>query len=465
MIPYTWESPCSLINLNMKRIVVKIGLSKLGLFSFRTMASALILLALLSSCTRPENELGLNLQPEGDLLSTYYTDTMPMITSVVKMDSLMSSGASSVILGNYYDPVFGHTRASFFAQLRLTTNGIAAPDVYEIDSVVLAMVYTGNLYGSLRPQYLEVFEMTDTLSSSADSTYYTNSFPAFDNSMNLVDPGHEVQYMDIDQAFIEDGDSLLPQIRIPLRKSLGERFFSEYPDSVANNTIFSQYFEGLYVRSRTDDAACVNFNLNNSDSRVTIYYRDLSGEQPDTLSYVFSFGTLSKKFTHFEHQYTPASLYALDTYNSLPNQEECYVQAGAGLMTRIEFPDIMSVNDYEGRAVNLARLYLPVSDLSNGRCCPIQDQLLLYGVDDDGKREALPSNWDINVVLEPLNNRYRINITRWVQDVLNGNRPNNGLYLVSVNGSVSVNRVVLNGPEFDVSDPSKNMRLELAFSN
>lgn len=459
MILFIWESPCSLINLNMKKILKKNSLSHLGLFSF---CAALVLI---TSCKRPENEIGLDLQPEDDLLSTYYTDTVEIQTSSVRMDSLKSSGTSSVVLGNYYDPIFGHTRASVFTQVRLSTNGIPVPELYEVDSVVLSMVYTGNYYGSISSQYFSVFEMSDTLYASADTAYYTNSYPAFDSSVNLVDPGKEVHYTYLDEFVIDDGDSLLPQLRIPLRKELGERFFSEDPDSTASNTIFRQYFEGLHIRSETDDAACVNVDLNHSQSRITIYYRDLSGTEEDTLEYLMAFGTLAKKFTHFEHQYTPASLYKFDSFDTIPGQQKCYIQAAAGIMTKVEFPELTEYNEYQGRAVNLARLYLPVADESNDKCCNIPDQFLLYGVGDDGAPEALPFNWDVTVLLEPENNRYRINIARWVQEVLDGERPNNGLYIIPVSGSVSVNNAILNGPQFSESELAKNMRLELVFSN
>jgi hypothetical protein len=40
---------------------------------------------------------------------------------------------------------------------------------------------------------------------------------------------------------------------------------------------------------------------------------------------------------------------------------------------------------------------------------------------------------------------YRFNIARYIQQVLTGEKNNNGLYLLAGNGSINANRVVLGG--------------------
>jgi hypothetical protein len=55
---------------------------------------------------------------------------------------------------------------------------------------------------------------------------------------------------------------------------------------------------------------------------------------------------------------------------------------------------------------------------------------------------------------------YRFNITRYIQAVLSGTVPDNGVQLVAASNGVTANRVVLSGPEH----PDRPMVLNLTFT-
>src|SRR5438128_2241993 len=81
---------------------------------------------LFSSCKDPE-ELGLEVIPSSDQLALLSTDTLTLMTRTVKEDSLqtypvlnaLGNSLTSQLLGNYRDPVFGKSDASFYTQVKL----------------------------------------------------------------------------------------------------------------------------------------------------------------------------------------------------------------------------------------------------------------------------------------------------------------------------------------------------------
>ncbi|MBL7941962.1 MAG: DUF4270 family protein, partial [Flavobacteriales bacterium] len=224
---------------------------------------------------------------------------------------------------------------------------------------------------------------------------------------------------------------------------------------------------GLTVRSATPDAGVFNLDLALSDAGVTIYYRDLDDVEPDTTSYEFVIGDLAPRFTHLAHSYIGSDLQGLSETSPLDAQVLGYVQAGASCKTHITLPYIDALKA-EGRVISKAELVVPVEDMYNSRYAP-QDQLFVLTKNEDGEDSVLPdqvsAHHDIGGVFEPDTLQYRFNITRWVQQVLTGDVPNTGLYLVSSNSGVSVNRVVVHGPQFDLADPTRNMRLLLTFTD
>jgi len=132
---------------------------------------------------------------------------------------------------------------------------------------------------------------------------------------------------------------------------------------------------------------------------------------------------------------------------------------------RIDFPTIMDLNDYDGRTVNRAELVVPVEDTYDGRYA-LPSLLFLLTEDEDGNLVGLPdqlsSSVNIGGAYNSTRDAYVFNISRYVQNLLNGEQALNSVYLVSNNASVSVNRVLVNGPE-SLSD--NQMRLILTFSN
>lgn len=426
----------------------------MGLFSL----FAIVLLA--TSCKRPDNELGESLLPGTDDMSTLQSDTTTLIATVVQEDSIRTDELSSVMLGSYIDPVLGNTVASFSTQVRLSTTSPEFPADAVIDSVVLSLVYTGNFYGRLNSQQLFIYELNEDL--ILDSTYYTNTKHDTKND-NLVKTGWERYHFRPEDLVVVGTDSVIPQLRVHLEESLGYSLFSASEDQLASNDAFLEFFKGLYVATAAGDGCVANFDLIDSDSKLSVYYRyDNEGEE-DTTRYHFNITSECAYYTHVDHIRTGTALSALSTSQTVDGNVNTYVQAAGSMKTRIDLPFIDDYNQYENKSINRAELIIPFEDDER---YPAQSNMFLVYEDADGDFNLLPDQvlGTIDGYGDFDSDYYTFNISLYLQKILNGEIESEGLYLISRNAGVSVNRCRLHGPNHTPGTPSENMRLILTFS-
>ena len=436
--------------------------------SRRLRAAALFLLTVAISttgCKKPEQNIGLGIQPEEDILNAHYTDTATVDAYTLIEDSLRMDDFSRNILGNQLDPIFGKSSASIFTQFRLTSSNVDFGDIdlLEVDSVILSIAYGDDVYGNSNPQYFSVHEIEEQL--FIDSTYYSNEALAF-NPINLVENTFEPTAIDPTASTVVDGETVTGLLRIPLTTSLGDQLIAASgTDSLSNNVIFSEFFEGLYIRSRTIDAALLQLDLTNAASNMTMYYRR-TGADADTLEYVFDLNANCARFTSWEHDYTQ-NLTPLQTADTLLADPYTYVRAGACVKTGIRFPFLNDFNSDTSLIVNKAELIVPAVVLGGDRF-PNQGFLFTRTLDADGETVELPDaltfSFNQGGDYDEVNQEYRFIVTRYIQELIKGERPDRGMTLISNNGAVSARRVVLNGPSVSTDDSSQNMRLILTYS-
>ena len=204
------------------------------------------------------------------------------------------------------------------------------------------------------------------------------------------------------------------------------------------------------------------------ESKITLYYHNSNATNNDTLSYDFSLGSVAR-FNHFEHNYTTVNTF-LNNQINLPTPAQnatVFVQSMAGVRTKIEFPYLMNwVND--GLiGVNKAELLINVdtSDATyNKDTFAVPAALILFGINDDGTTFAIPDAFEGATYFGGTYNsttvQYHFNIARYIQQVLDGKRNNNGLYLLASNGAVNANRVVLGG----ATSTTRPMKLNLTYT-
>lgn len=416
-----------------------------------------------SSCKDPENT-GLEILPSSDLLNVSYSDTATINSFTVREDSLSASGNSANLVGSYTDPLFGISRAGFFTQLAPLTNSPNFGVEAQADSVVLSLAFSG-FYGDTTtgvatlPQTFQVYQVTQDLFK--DTTYYSNakiSFGTLLGSQTLTPSTTDSVWM--------YGKYEAPQLQIHLDTA----FFRNYilnqsgQSSLASLSSFQTYFKGIYVTTDTTQNPgnrIFYFNLASTISRLHVYYHnavdtgvyDLQMDAKNTCSTI----------NHFEHNYvgTPVASQLADSSLGVTN---VYLQAMAGLKTKIKMPYLKNYLSIGRIAINKAELILTVDDNFIQGYGPVT-QLAVQGIDSLGNGiftgDYFESITFRGGTYNSSTKEYSTNITRYVQQVLTGKVKDYGLYLVVYGGSVFANRSVLTGSSL-LSD--KRIKIKITYS-
>jgi hypothetical protein len=416
------------------------------------------------SCKKPTDLQADGLLPQEDVLFSNQSDTSSIVSYIVREDTLSTDELSANLLGSYTDEIFGRTVASFATQFVLAGASPIFPAAFEVDSVIFSVAYTGYSYGSLGEGYLSVRELSADLPKTGEFNSKYNA-PVLNENL-LANASQTFQFKPKTFLFGTE-DSLAPQLRIPLKTSLGTRLIQPTdPAALESDENFQAYFKGLKVEAGSYPMGVVALDLTNINTKITVYYRFDNGGLADTTFYEFPVTSDCGRYSRLQHFYqyaTQPELQALSTTDTLASQAMLYLQAGAGTKTKIELPHLLDLQMNEGRIVNKAELIVPFEPYS--KYAPTS-QIFIFYQNSEGTLVALPDQFSGNIGggLEELNKRYRLNITQYIQKVISGELENAPLYIVSGAAGVSVNRTVLHGPEFsDVA--SENMRLIITYSN
>lgn len=433
----------------------------------------------LTSCNE-SSVVGLDVQPTNDLLNVGYQDTTTLYTRTVKGDSLItdesliSSGIG--LIGKYIDPVFGISSAAMYTQVRLPSD--ITPTSFGTspicDSIILSLIYEGSFYGKKEKvnQKLNVYQLTQSMSTS--STYYSNNTLS-KSSTDLTAAGGYIfkpkTGSSLSDSVLVNGVKLKPQLRAPLDNTFGQLLLNnQTTGNLSSNASFQSFFNGIYITTEnttglaTEEGDILHFKM--GESKIILYYHNSAN---DSLSYDFSLGSVAR-FNHFDHDYTGA-VSDLTTQFITPTQTQnttVYVQSMAGAKTKIEFPYLMNWLDMGAIAVNKAELVINV-DTSiatyNIDTFAAPAALIIYGINDDGTTYAIPDAFEgatyFGGTLSSGTLQYRFNIARYIQQVFNGDRNNNGLYILASNGAAHGNRAVLSG---GATGSARPIKLNLTFT-
>ena len=423
-----------------------------------------LLLFAISGCKKPTDLQADGLLPQEDVLYANQSDTARILSYIVREDTLSTDELSACLLGSYTDETFGRTLASFSTQFVLSGANPSFPETFEVDSVIFSVAYTGYSYGSMGEGYLSVKELSADLpkSGSFNSSY---NAPVMNENL-LADASQTFQFKPKTYLY-GIADSLAPQLRIPLKTSLGNRLLQP-ADTTAldSDENFQAYFKGLKVEAGSYPMGVVALDLTNINSKITVYYRFDNGGLADTTFYEFPVTSDCGRYSRLQHFYqyaTQPELQELVTTDTLANQAMTYLQAGAGTKTKLVLPNLLDLQMSEGRIINKAELIVPYEP--DSRYAPTS-QIFIFYQNSEGTLVALPDQFSGTVGggVEEGNKRYRLNITQYVQKVISGELENAPLFVVSGAAGVSVNRTIIHGPEFS-ENHFENLRLVITYSN
>lgn len=402
--------------------------------------------------------------------------TIPLESYHDTLDSLPTSKVAYMMAGIMNDPVFGIAMSSFYAQPHLTTASLSFtnPSDYVVDSVVLYLAYQAN-YGPVTvPITLKVFELTSDI--YIDSTYY--HFSQIPVKPYLI--GAVSYKPNLTDSPIVEGIKRSPLLRIPLKKSLGKKIIQH--GQFSSNDDWKAFFKGICVQpdiytyidednqifaSKTlsgpifpppGQGFITSFNLVNTDSRIIMYYRQLSTGTQAT--YSFNFPVSAARFNHFKIY--PNGSQAYSSLTTPVDTTAAYIQSMHGIYLNLRLKNLENLKS-KNYYVNKAELILPVNNSLTGSYL-LPERLTMAFVDSTGNNYQIP---DFQEGLTFFDGTYHsdiqayvFNITRYIHQKLNAGLIDDHLAVYVSGRAIQATRVVLNNEKHPVNP----MQLKLYIS-
>ncbi len=431
--------------LNPRFYGVFLTLLKRGLFG-------LTLLLMVNACEESD-KIGLDLIDNNASLNTL--DTLTIRAMTFPDDTVPTNFTSNNYLGVLDDPVFGKTRASIYTETRLPQSELFLGENPELDSLHLVLAYTGDFYGSLGTfQNLQVYELTENFPET-DTLFSHMEIPYAPEPITKDPEGFFFRPLPSDSMMV---DSVMqePQIRIPMSDDFAQKFI-DANDTEAYETVpnYLDTFKGLYIEVDEDiDGLGSKYQLDmvRFRSALELYYQN----DDDTLQQMqrFPINEFAKRINHMErfgYENTHEALKA-----QIHNQDQTaadsllFLQSLGMLRVDIHFPFLEDLADIDNLLINKAELIMPVAEGYTSDELPATENISLLRYDEEGEMFFLSDQMEgagyFGGQLDEDRNRYTFNITRHLQDLIDGVQDDQGLALVVDGASEDASRVVLHGP-------------------
>jgi len=408
----------------------------------------------ISACTEEADKIGLDIQPPGDRLHLFETDTITALAYSVREDSVRTDEITYSLLGSYFDPVFGMTTASFYSEFRLSIATLDFGESPVMDSLVLSLAYHSIWGDSTTIQTFRVFEMTENI--HFDSAYYSTTVTAYDQQNELG----SVSVIPSTDSILIDTVKHAPVLRIRLNQRLADKLLSGTSENFVSNDNFRQFFKGLYITADpvnvSGHGAIVTFNVLSENTSLIAYYRN---QEEDSLQYTFSITSASARYGRYNHynyeNADPTFRQQVIEGNTELGRNIIYLQPLGGVKTYLKFPSLNTLGskiksgEIGTISVSEARIYF--TNAEPEFALPVPSRLILAQIiNDKGSTIFLDDHQEGDSYFDgfyrPNQNKYRFRLSQYVQNrLLNPESEDFGLALLIPSASLVAERVILKG--------------------
>lgn len=308
------------------------------------------LLAVLVGCNDDITEVGETLSPTEDAVNAKM-DTLNIEASTVMADSVFSR-STYTLLGDLQDPVYGHLKTDYIAQLQGARGFKFAhePKDGKIDSIEMVISYGGIVGDSTAWMRASVFEVKSKL----PRTYY---------STDISDLIKDKKFLGATtyQAIRNRGGE--HEVRIKLPKALGQKIYDLSKQGTTafdtDESFYQNILGGLYVTTTTGTGNILSVYNN----RVDIYYqhkhtyKDKEGQ--DSVGWMDAF----ESFTNTKRQIL-VNHFEYEGNKKLVEEGQgsyTYIKSPAGVLTKLritkeDLQKLVTNNKQARRVVNQAIL-------------------------------------------------------------------------------------------------------------
>lgn len=417
------------------------------------------MLAAVVACEEPK-EIGLAPTNEVGVL---YTDTLTITRTTAQFDSVRSNDQSTLLVGRYTDPTFGQVQAKSYVALQQsaafvvndsnTTNPTPASRII-LDSTRLIVSLSGVWYGDTSvPHEIVVTRMADSLRRSQN--YDISSVVPVSNQIIA-------RRTILPRPLSADTSTI-----IPIDNSIGRELLA-----LANSNASTLNSSGTFVDPngfRQQITRDFQFSLGGSSSAsvlgfspsntgILVYYH-VEGEKTAFRGPKY-FPFSGKRFNQLTASRANTPLSTLRPGQSLTTTVtgRTYAQPGTGITTKLAFPSLKALLQSGRLAINRADLivtplaaedakrplprYLALAEIDGNNRLIRSDlstgAVRLFTVQTQGPISRSPVYYTAAQVqpLDPRTNSYTFQVAGYLQSIVSGVSPNNGLAILtpSVNG-------------------------------
>ncbi|MGX1929921.1 DUF4270 family protein [Flagellimonas sp. 2504JD4-2] len=271
-------------------------------------------------------------------------DTLTVETSTMKLDSVVTSQSSRMLVGKYEDPVFGTVTAA--SHMGLIPSGYTIDIEAEYDSIALYLNYDGYYYNdTITTNTIQVKRLLNTLRpSEGDAFYNTTTVDYFEDNLGVF--SYRPRPVEADT------------LELRLNDEFGNDLFNRLQEkSITNIDEFKDYFKGMALVPGTDDnGAIIGFSKEPGAGFLRLYF-STSEETERVQDHIDFIPNLSETPVPFFNQIIAEN--PIDPLQTLTDNEISlsstaaegltFVQSGLGIATRLQFPYIKNIFDIRGQ--------------------------------------------------------------------------------------------------------------------
>ncbi len=408
-----------------------------------------IILIIFSFGCNEQTSLGLGMLPQDDLVSANMTDTVSVIMKTEKSAHLLSGFQKYLLVGQYTDPVFGKSEASFMTQV-MQTSLPKWDETTVFDSIYLSLpVEKNDIYGETGQALdLSVYKVTDTLLSK---NYYSDENPSNYTDYTLLGSGKTSLFIPKDTSLISEVEG----VRLKLNYDFGKELFDHKEEYFESPGKFYDIFKGIYVKSNNATGIYkirTNISSTNKEFGIIIYTHQTT--KPDSaLSFVLPITSGSVRFNMFSHDYTGTEVETALKSNGI-NDKYAYLQSMAGLEVKLDMP---SLKQFSNLLIIRAKLVLNLASNSINNKLKPNNELWLVKYDSTGAMYYLSEYLSRTYLGQNLNNnQYVFDVTKLVNDIISddASAKNYNFYITDLLSAYNNNRTILNTNK-NSTNPSK----------
>lgn len=413
---------------------------------------AIAFVLILASCRKINlaTDVGQGLIPEVDNIHTFDTtievQTFNNIFTAAS-DSFNSLGTDEQFLGLINnDPIFGKTDARMYFQTLPVAKLQNVPAKRYLDSVVLYIDHIETYGDSTIPQTIQVSE----ISPSFPFKFTTNRDSAYSIRFNGFTTTNILGSTTIAPVSLKDSVLIWPDtvktsrlLRIKLDPAFGQRLLALDSLTIGNDTLFKQQFNGFAIKSINGGNAAMGFDLLSARTRLALFYKydnpTVANDLDTTVANFVLSGTSAAVSNYIGRDYSGTQI-ATNSGDNLADQVT-YIQNAPGTYALLKIPALANMSN---RIIHLAQLqaqsvydatdtlfYVPRLFIDavggNGKNFNLPfvfndyfsegtiglNGLALFGFEGLPKKDA-----GNNTIKE-----WKFDLTRYVQNVVNGKRP------------------------------------------